>query len=130
MGRWGDDIFDSDSTLDFIVPLEANLIRRVVFHLADESLSDEWSDGLAYSNGMNPVAASIDILCLLCEYADIRFMKEKRVVRRWREVCLERFEKDPSWDNCQTPDGLDARAERRKVIEATFDRLEALTNDE
>jgi hypothetical protein len=128
MGRWGDDIFDSDSVLDFIAPLQASLLWRVVFYLADESLSDEWSDGIAY--GADPVVASIEILCLLCDHADLRFVKEKRVVRRWREVCLERFENDTTWDNAQTPDGLDARVERRKVIEATFDRLEALTDDE
>jgi hypothetical protein len=129
VGRWDDGIFDSDGVLDFVAPIEANLLRTIVFNLADTSLIDEWGDGSPHSNNVSRVLASIEILCLICEHANIRFFVAKHLVRRWREVALEKFEQDLSWDNCQTPDGLDARIERRKVIENTFNRLEALTNE-
>jgi hypothetical protein len=130
MSRWGEGIFDSDTTLDFLAPIQAELIRRIVHHLSDESLVGEFGDGMAYSHGTNPVLAAVEIICLLCENANIHFFQPTSVVRRWREVCLERFESDPFWDDCVTPDGLDARVERRKVIQATFDRLEALTDED
>lgn len=130
MGRWDDGIFDSDSVLDFLAPFNANLIRTIVFYLADESLSDDFGDGLVYSQGTDTLVAAVELLCHFHEAADLRLVKAPRVVKRWREVCLERFEADPSWDDCQTPDGFDARVERRKVIDATFDRLLALTDED
>lgn len=128
MGRWDEGIMDSDKTLDFLLPFEADLIHRIVFRLADELLSGE--DRVTPSYGTEPVVAAVEILCLFCEHSHIGFSSYLRTVRRWREVCLERFEADTTWDDCLTPDGLDARVERRKVIEATFDRLERLTDDD
>ena len=124
MNRWGTGVFESDSALDFLWILNDNLMKQIVFYIADESLIGWWI--ARYEEGI----AAADLLALWCEKSGSSEGIHKKNVIRWRELYLQRFETDPQWDNALTPDGLDARTERRKVIEATFDRLEAVAMDD
>lgn len=124
MGSWGSGVYDSDSALDCLGGLKDELVRRIVFDLADESLTD-WPPG-AYDFA----PAAVEILALWCEHSGYGPPVTKKTIRYWKTLYLARFEADGSWDKVQLPDGLDARAERRKVIAATFDRLESAAYDE
>lgn len=125
MGWWGHEIYESDRSGDFFNQEAYKLVRLITFHLADESMTG-WPPQISYSWAL----AAANILALWCEHVDIHHGMEAHVVRRWREICLARFEADPSWDDTITPEGLDGRTERRKVIKATFDRLEAVAIDD
>lgn len=123
MGSWGAEVYQSDSALDLIDDYKHRLEQYIVFFLAPPDLS-----GLDGDNSMIAVAA-IDIMASLCERANTVSAISLKIIRHWREMCLARFEADTSWDDTVTPEGLDGRTERRKVIEATFDRLETFAMD-
>jgi hypothetical protein len=124
MGTWGPGVFDSDNASEFLDMLVDKLVKTIVFHLTDESLTG--CPPIAYG----AVVAAADILVLYGEQYDFLPGVSTKMVRRWRELYLQQFEADSVWDNALTPDDLDARTERRKVIEATFDRLEAVALDD
>ena len=98
------------------------LIATIILHLTEERLT-----------GQPPfpehVVAAVDILALWSQHCGSPPDLTKDIVRRWRAICIQQFDSDPYWDNCVTSSGTDARPERRKVIEATFDRLETVAWD-
>ncbi len=120
MGTWGSGVFESDSASDFLDEAIRKLTHEIVFFLSDETLT-----GLP-SAARDQVAAAADILALWCEHYETFPNVSKKVVRRWREVYLQQFDTDKAWDK----EDSDVRTQRRKVIETTFARLEAVATQE
>lgn len=116
MGVWGHGLFDNDYALDFIDPIIRKLMAQIVFYLSDESMS-----GLAPLD-YGAVLAAADMLFLWYEHYNTSVFVEKKVVRRWREIYLQRF-----YEQNHTGD---AAYRRLDVIETVFNRLEAAAWDD
>jgi hypothetical protein len=122
-GSWG--IIEGDYAQDFFFELQNKLLRIIVSFLADETLI-----GWTPSDKTGYIAAAAEILAKWGEHYGSLSAITAQAVRHWRALSLKQLETDFDWDNTLTIDGLDARTERRKAIEATFDRLEAVALDD
>lgn len=112
MGTWGEGNFDSDGARDYLNEVVVSFIGRIETCLADEELSRLDEDGESI------LMPSVEILALLCEQFRARPPEESRV-KEWKEKYLQIY--DEEIDGLEPAPGY--KEERRKAIEATFDRL-------
>ncbi|MEP7289611.1 MAG: DUF4259 domain-containing protein [Chloroflexota bacterium] len=120
MGTWGPEVFDSDDAGEFYDEMVEKLVYQIVYLLADEALT-----GTLPGNGDGLVVAAADILAVWGErlfYIHI----EPEVAKHWRTLSLQYFDRDVTTAEVQSPENVQLRAERRAMIESTFDRLIAV----
>jgi hypothetical protein len=110
MGTWGAGNFADDRALDWLGGFVDGLVDRIEEGMADPE-----------AGCSHPLGAQLEALAVLCEQLNAVPPEPARVAR-WREKYVR------TWDA-----GIDAygpdpqyKADRRKVIEATFDRLAAV----
>ena len=112
MGTWGAGNYQNDEALDYIHDFRDELIAQI-------------EDTINSKHGMEPdepesatMLCNIDLICAINELAKIALMKAE-TVEQWKTAYLL------VWDS--HIDGMDPKpgfkADRRKVIVETFDRL-------
>lgn len=119
MGVWGAGNFDNDMAGEFLDELKMQLIRNVeeaISHNMDIDL-DEQFDGL--------VMPSVDVLITICEQYEVSPMLDTTKVTQWKKFFLSYYNTTIDQYGAKEP----YKQNRRKVIEQTFDKLEALSRE-
>lgn len=115
MGIWGHNNFESDLALDVL----GSLIQRIIYEI-EETFTNESSDSVYGSGGEDIIMANLDILGTLLEHYHIHPDIKKEKIIDWKQNFLgtyDRITENPEGDDIEFVN------ERRKIIEATFDRL-------
>ncbi|GAA2377287.1 DUF4259 domain-containing protein [Dactylosporangium salmoneum] len=115
MGTWGSGNFDSDTAADHLSILSARLVREVADAMAGDPVELEADEywGVA-------VPCNLEVLCLLAgqPWAGVT-LPDAGTVEAWKATYLAVW--DASIDGLEpTPEH---KAQRRAVLERTFDRL-------
>jgi hypothetical protein len=118
MGTWGPGSFQSDGALDYVGEVIDSLVARI-----EEILDDEGRVALD-EEGEAVLVPSVHIIGLLVEHCRAAPPKPA-TVKEWHKKYLKVF--DDQIDGL-SPTG-NFEAERRKVIEDTFAKLEAIAQD-
>ena len=118
MGTWGSGNFQSDGALDYLGDVVDELSARIDEILASDSRAAADEEG---ESVLMPTVAIISVLCNTCNAVP----PEPDKIADWRTRYLAVF--------ARTMPGLDFRgdftAERRAVVEETFDKLLARSRD-
>jgi hypothetical protein len=115
LSRWGHQNFESDNALDVL----GNWLRRIVSEI-DQTINDDSELSTLYDeDGDAFVIANVELLCVLCETYDVRPQLTHSRLDVWKRRYLAAF------DQRETEDQIDRvnADKRRKIIVATFDRL-------
>jgi hypothetical protein len=117
MGSWGPGIFDNDGALDFIGREVSRLVAQIEAIFADDQrfhLDEEAEEILV---------PSVYVLALLCEQCHA-LLPEEVDSAEWKRRYVEMYDREMEEED---PGGLAVAdgwlAQRRRLIEATFDRL-------
>jgi hypothetical protein len=112
MGTWEAGNFDNDEALDYVAEIQAPLLHQLEHIIADPHLAEPDEPTSAR------VMAAAEILAILCEQCnavppkpDIVTQCQEAYLPVW-DGYIDRLEPDPEY-----------KLERRKVIQATFERL-------
>jgi hypothetical protein len=120
MGTWGTANFENDGARDYLTQFLFRLIEDIELNFSPDNLE---SDSFLEVNGEYNIIPALDMYITLSETYDISPLIEKEVAIQWRQNYLDKFDRDQSVY-------LGAyKAERRKSIVETFDRLDALIAD-
>lgn len=118
MGSWGHGNFDNDTAADHLGIVTARLVDEITRAMADPSeLEPDEYWGVA-------VPCNVELLCVIAEQSWTGVtLPSPETVETWRTTYLDVWE--------STIDDLepapDDRAQRRAVLDATFDRLAEVT---
>ncbi|MEO8606907.1 MAG: DUF4259 domain-containing protein [Chloroflexota bacterium] len=127
MVTWGTGNFDSDGAGDYLDSLMKQLIKTIEACLGGKYVmypSDD-DDDILGACGEDMLMPSVDILALLCEHFAMPLPVTELIIRQWKEQYLRSY--DRHIDHYVTKP--DFKIRRRRVIEATFDRLLGLAHD-
>jgi hypothetical protein len=114
MGRWGPGNFDDDISRDYL----ADVIGYFEAGESPESITGmNFTPGVSSAGG-GCLVPTLAIMCALHEALGSNYLPSPQTVERWKERYLQLFDQ-PNADT----DWPKAKAERRKVVEQTFDRL-------
>ncbi|MCG8349812.1 MAG: DUF4259 domain-containing protein [Chloroflexales bacterium] len=117
MGTWGSGNFENDGAGDYRDSITYQLIDKV-------EACFEHEEGYALDEGGEAeLMPSVAMLVVLCEHCD-GIPPAEAVAQTWKRTYLQIYD-DQIEDLAPNPA---FRAERRKVIEATFDRLIAIAH--
>ena len=109
MGTWGTGNFDNDEALDAYAEVVDDLLDRI-----DEGLGE----GQVHFEDVGAEIALVEVLAALGERCrEVSVPRAK--VERWKERVLSAY--DAQIDDLGATESF--KAERRRVLEATFDRL-------
>jgi hypothetical protein len=131
MGRWGDDIYESDTSLDFLAEIKSSLMKEAAYVFALER-------GNVYSNitWLRDALTIIEMMNIFAEpdqdhFGLPVFLRDYgAAITRWREafflvwddkwegIAVHNFPPDPALYN-----HYDYRVEHRHIAAALFDRL-------
>ena len=117
MGTWGTGNFDSDDALDFVFELTTQLVEKIELYFAKGATS-------LVEDGEAVIMPSVQILSILREHCEAA-PPEVEVVNTWKQRYLLIY--DEQIDALDPQPGY--KAERRKIIEETFDTLEKQARD-
>jgi hypothetical protein len=115
MGRWGTDVFESDTASDWAVDTCHRLLREAEKLLRRRDFGVEEVDLLL---------PPLDVVCYLCEQADAVPFRDPDILS-WRQRVLSAFERDTAEADWPQKN----REAYRKMIAGVFDRLEKAVLD-
>ena len=119
MGTWGPRNFDNDGAADFFAEEVQSPLLAHVERIIDDPSAIELDE-----EGESVLMPCIDLLATLAETYGGDFASPE-VVRQWRDTYLAVY--DGYIDKLSPKPAY--KAERRRVIEQTFDRLERACTD-
>ena len=125
MGVWGAGNFDGDLPREFL----AGMVYRweqLITALLNGAIPEEAADfqfDIRLDTCEACVMPTVEIILAVAERLGPDYLPASETVEKWRSEYLSLFDRESgSWDA-----GPRHEAERRKVIETTFDRLLAIT---
>jgi hypothetical protein len=121
MGTWGAGNFDSDDACEFM----DETLRKFHKIIEDCLLPENFESFFLEAFGEYTLMPAIDVIITLCEHYDISPQLEVEKIKGWKELYLRVYD--------ETVDTFGPKADwkinRRKVIEVTFNKLEALAKE-
>lgn len=120
MGRWGDDIYQSDAALDYQATITSRLERELLYWLSPEQLTND-------SGWVASVLAVIEVMLLFeqHEVGSSVYIRDEKAVQRWREVFLSVW--NGGWQDTSYSYGdPEYRKKHRLAIIEMFDHLESV----
>lgn len=124
MGRWGDDIYDSDDALDYLLTITYRLERELVYWLAREVDIDD-------NTWLSRVLTVIELMLLFEQHrlsTSTYLGRSEEAMRRWRDVFLNVWDgdwKEPDKYDLASPEH---RQKHRTAVIALFDRLKLVAH--
>jgi hypothetical protein len=128
MGRWGDELYESDSARDyFLIAVTKKIERELAFWLSPEEVDhDSW--------WLSEVLTVVELILLLKrnESGGDVFIDNPRAVQRWREVFFSVW--DGEWHpksrnfKAYAYDAPDYRKQHRAAVMERFDDLERIAH--
>lgn len=117
MGEWGYENFESDEALNTLAALlkdRVEIIRRTFTYQSNETLYE--------TQGDSNIIANVDILSTLCETYNVWPDLEPSEISKWKADYLSEYDRlYDAYD--KSPEDIEFLANRRKVVEATFERF-------
>jgi hypothetical protein len=120
MGRWGNNIFESDAALDFFSTITDRLEREIAYWMSPEQVRDD-------SYWLAQVFAPLELMLMLDEHETVISLRldKEAAIRRRREVFLKVW--DGAWNDADDDIGhVNFRHLHRAEVVQLFDRLEAI----
>src|SRR5947209_1603414 len=121
MGVWGAGNFDGDLPREFLADLVFRGEQLISALLAGDTpeVAADYQFDLRLDTCEACVMPTLEVLIAVAERLGPDYLPAAETVERWRSQYFSLFDREaPSWDA-----GSKHVAERRKVIEATFNRL-------
>lgn len=125
MGRWGDEIYDSDSACEAYGLITRQIERELAFWLSPEQVTED----MGWLSNVFTVVELILLLKRSINGGDV-FINNVQAVQRWREVFFSVW--DGEWGNSDHSDGqnayyaLEYRKQHRAAVLQRFNDLEAI----
>lgn len=127
MGRWGDELYESDGTLDYFhISITKPIERELAFWLSPEQVTHD-------GRWLAQVLTVIELILLLKRNNNggDPFMENPKAVRRWREVFFSvwdgEWQTEPDNYRYYAYDTPDYRKQHRAAVMERFDDLERIT---
>jgi hypothetical protein len=125
MGRWGNELYESDSALDFHYLFTKQVERELAFLLSPEQIKDD-------NRWVANVLTVLELVLLLEKHhmSIYVFVSNEKAVLRWRETFLSIWDKE--WESKHASyvtsiyDSLEYRKQHRAAIAERFDYLERI----
>lgn len=125
MGRWGDELYESDQSLDYMANITDWLQREIAYWMMPEKVndSDHW---------LAQVLGVVEVMLLFEQQGkgSSIYLSDVSAMQRWRDSLLSVWDGD--WQN-QNPYGTkypyndpSYRQAQRAVVAALFERLESI----
>jgi hypothetical protein len=119
MGTWGPGNMDRDDSREFLDGIVLGLHKVVEDCLKPENFHPGF---FLEQYGDIKVMPAIDVIVTLFEHYDHGVMLEKATAKAWKETYLKIYDETAHYYGSSE----EHKIQRRRVIEATFERLEEL----
>lgn len=121
MGRWGDKIYESDSTLDFLAGVTDLLEREISYLTAPEQVdkSGRW---------LSLILPAIEMILVFERYeinSGVYLGEQQTAIQRWKEIVFNVWDGDWGAESVYRllNENLDYRKQHRHLIVQMFDHL-------
>jgi hypothetical protein len=126
MGRWGDELYESDSALDFLSIITDKLERELAFLISPDQVIDD-------THWLAQVLAVIEMILLFEQYdlGSSVYLQSEKAVHSWREVFFSVW--DGEWEAKANYypypyDAYEYRKQHRTAIIEQFEYLERIAH--